>query len=200
MLFLKISVVKHYFWVIHETLLISFGDYCISLLIRISRDCAYHFRGMSCPYQFDRQVLLGYTYSSRIHNGAAPMLSLSYLIHDGFLKLATALRYSFAILPGLALALKSPPPRRRRGAPDRVSDLFEALDAFPFFVVMEDSDYTIRFMNGKLREKFGNRTGEKCYRAFIGRESPCPVCPVRAILHEGKDCFTCGCSTINCCW
>jgi PAS domain S-box-containing protein len=118
------------------------------------------------------------------------MLSLSHMMHEGFIQLATALWYSIAILPGLALALKSPPPRRRRGAPDRVSDLFEALDAFPFFVVMEDADYTIRFMNNKLRGKFGNRTGEKCYHAFIGRESPCPVCPVRAILHEGKEWFT----------
>lgn len=119
------------------------------------------------------------------------MLSLPHMMYEGLIQLGAVLRHSFAILPGLALALKSPAPRRRRGAPGRVSDLFEALDAFPFFVVMEDADYTIRFMNGKLRKKFGNRTGEKCYRAFIGRKSPCPVCPVRAILHEGKDCFTC---------
>ena len=118
------------------------------------------------------------------------MPSFSHLIHDGLLQLATPLRYAFAILPGMALALKSPAPRRRRGASGRTAEIFKALNSYPSFVVMVDSDYTICFMNEKLRERFGNRTGDKCYRAFIGRESPCPICPARAILHEGKEYLT----------
>jgi len=118
------------------------------------------------------------------------MLSFSYLINDGLLHLATALRYASAILPGLALALKTSAPRRRRGVPGGITYLFKALDSYPSFALIIDSDYAIRFMNRKLRERFGNRAGEKCYRAFIGRERPCAICAMRAILHEGKECFT----------
>jgi two-component system NtrC family sensor kinase len=95
-----------------------------------------------------------------------------------------------AALPILGLALKRTTRRRPRGTAERTSDIFEALDAFPFITVIEDADHNIRFMNGKARAKFGDKTGEKCHRVFVGHERSCSVCPVTAILHEGKEYFT----------
>ena len=118
------------------------------------------------------------------------MSFLPYLINSGLNRITTVLWLLFAVLPVLGLALKRTARRSPRSMAERASDIFEALDAFPFITVMEDADHNIRFMNGKAREKFGDKTGEKCYRAFVGCESPCVVCPVREILHEGKECFT----------
>ncbi|MCX6354657.1 MAG: PAS domain S-box protein [Candidatus Aureabacteria bacterium] len=80
-------------------------------------------------------------------------------------------------------------PRRRPAAPKK-PDLHKVLDSLDCFVVIEDSNYTICYMNKRLRRKFGDKTGKKCYRVFIGRKTPCPLCPVRTILHEGKKSLT----------
>jgi|GEM_PF-1855194 len=56
-------------------------------------------------------------------------------------------------------------------------------------VVVENDHYQIEYMNRSLIERFGNCVGQKCYRAFIGRQRPCPNCSVREIIHKGKKRF-----------
>ena len=56
-------------------------------------------------------------------------------------------------------------------------------------VVVENEHYQIEYMNQSLIERFGNCVGQKCYRAFIGRQRPCPKCSVKEIIHKGKKRF-----------
>ncbi len=53
-------------------------------------------------------------------------------------------------------------------------------------VVVENGAYEIEFMNKAMVRRFGNKVGRKCYRAFIGRNTPCPDCSVKEILHKRK--------------
>jgi len=99
-----------------------------------------------------------------------------------------------SLFPLLAMALsrrgQSRHAPRRRPSIRKKPDLHKILDSLDCFVVIEDSDYTVCFMNKRLKRKFGDKTGKKCYRVFVGRNTPCPICPVRAILHEGKKSLT----------
>ncbi len=90
------------------------------------------------------------------------------------------------IRPPRTSSSRPPRPHARRVA----SPLFDVFDAFDCFVVIEDADYTIRYLNRRARERYGDITGEKCHLILAGRDIPCPVCPVQAILHEGKQSFT----------
>jgi len=56
-------------------------------------------------------------------------------------------------------------------------------------VVVENGRFQIEYMNRSLVKRFGDCVGQKCYRAFIGRRSPCPQCSVREIVHKGKKRF-----------
>ncbi|MCX6348603.1 MAG: PAS domain-containing protein [Candidatus Aureabacteria bacterium] len=56
-------------------------------------------------------------------------------------------------------------------------------------VVVENEHYQVEFMNQTMVRRFGNQVGKKCYEAFIGRSSPCPVCGVKEVIAEGKDYF-----------
>jgi PAS domain S-box-containing protein len=56
-------------------------------------------------------------------------------------------------------------------------------------VVVENERYEVEFMNQTLIRGFGNQVGRKCFEAFIGRATPCPVCGVKAVIGEGKDYF-----------
>lgn len=56
-------------------------------------------------------------------------------------------------------------------------------------VVIEDKDYNVVYMNEALRKIFGDQTGKKCYKAFIGRDKPCPVCPIEEIIRKKKQRF-----------
>ena len=64
--------------------------------------------------------------------------------------------------------------------------LYSALDSISSFVVIEDENYSIQFMNKAAREVFGDRRGEKCYERFAGRKEPCPVCPIEEIVKKDK--------------
>jgi two-component system NtrC family sensor kinase len=64
--------------------------------------------------------------------------------------------------------------------------LYAALDSISSFVVIEDENYNIQFMNKATRELFRDRKGEKCYERFAGRKEPCPVCPIEEILKKGR--------------
>jgi len=53
-----------------------------------------------------------------------------------------------------------------------------------------DKDYTIRFLNKRIMDETGTKIGEKCYRAFEGRDAPCGRnCSVDEIISKGKSGF-----------
>lgn len=48
-------------------------------------------------------------------------------------------------------------------------------------VYVIDGDFTVLSFNPATGQRYPNlRTGQKCYRCLVGRDSPCPVCPVAA--------------------
>lgn len=64
--------------------------------------------------------------------------------------------------------------------------IYAALDSISSFVVIEDENYNIQFMNKATRKVFGDRKGEKCYERIARRKEPCPACPIEEILKKGK--------------
>ena len=57
----------------------------------------------------------------------------------------------------------------------------------PEGVVIENRNFEIEYANEPLIKAFGNIIGKKCYRVFIGRDKPCPVCPIKEILIKEKN-------------
>ena len=98
-------------------------------------------------------------------------------------RMRTSSRISRTKRPGPArpTAPKAGPPR----AP------LEIFDAVGCFVLIEDASHTILYNNARLRGRYGDLVGRKCYAAIAGRTSSCPSCPITAILHEGKESFSC---------
>ena len=48
-------------------------------------------------------------------------------------------------------------------------------------VYVIDGDFTVLSFNPATGQRYPNlRAGQKCYRCLVGRDSPCPVCPVAA--------------------
>lgn len=60
--------------------------------------------------------------------------------------------------------------------------LYKIFDALPEGVYVISKDYTIEFLNSTFRKTFGNVEGEKCYRAFYGRDSPCSHCDIPEVM------------------
>lgn len=54
--------------------------------------------------------------------------------------------------------------------------LFSVLDVIPAFVYLQAPDYSVRFVNRKFRELFGDPGDWPCYEAFYGRKKPCDPC------------------------
>ena len=48
-----------------------------------------------------------------------------------------------------------------------------------------NKDYIIEFQNELLRERFGDKTGEKCYAAYMGLEEPCHFCSIQEAIKTG---------------
>ncbi|MEW6594754.1 MAG: PAS domain-containing protein [Thermodesulfobacteriota bacterium] len=46
-------------------------------------------------------------------------------------------------------------------------------------------NYEIEYQNDILRDKFGNRLGEKCYQIYKQRDTPCEVCRMHAAIESG---------------
>jgi PAS domain S-box-containing protein len=49
-----------------------------------------------------------------------------------------------------------------------------------------NKDYIIEFQNELLRERFGDKTGEKCYAAYMGLEEPCHFCSIQEAIKTGS--------------
>ncbi len=62
--------------------------------------------------------------------------------------------------------------------------LFERV---PCFITVIDRDFRIVRANEKFRQTFGEARGNYCYRAYKGRETPCPECPAAMTFADGKE-------------
>ena len=60
------------------------------------------------------------------------------------------------------------------------------LGAMRSAITIRDLDYTITFQNDITTTIFGDRTGEKCYRAFEGKDEICEGCPVALAFEDGQ--------------
>ncbi|MGD9117486.1 MAG: PAS domain S-box protein [Dehalococcoidia bacterium] len=53
-------------------------------------------------------------------------------------------------------------------------------------LTVQDRDFNIIYQSEALREEYGDRLGEKCYRAYEDREEICEGCPVQKAFNDGK--------------
>ncbi|MCJ7790895.1 MAG: PAS domain S-box protein [Dehalococcoidia bacterium] len=61
------------------------------------------------------------------------------------------------------------------------------IDAMGDDLTIQDTEYNIIYQNEPAkRSSGGDRTGEKCYRVYEGRESICEDCPVEKAFKDGK--------------
>lgn len=68
------------------------------------------------------------------------------------------------------------------------------LSAINDMLVIIDSDLKILYQNDICRRKFGNHTGEYCYRVFEGKDKECDDCPVKRSF---KDYMTYSCERMR---
>lgn len=71
---------------------------------------------------------------------------------------------------------------RIREERDNLNLIFESMVDGAYLV---SKDRKLTFMNGVLREKFGDRAGATCYETFHNRQVPCPLCKLFKVL-DGK--------------
>jgi len=65
--------------------------------------------------------------------------------------------------------------------------LQSVIDAMADTLTIQDTEYNIIFQNELSKKNTdGDRTGEKCYRAYEGREKICEGCPVEKAFKDGK--------------
>ena len=60
------------------------------------------------------------------------------------------------------------------------------VDALEYGITIQDRDYNIIYQNEQAKKPFGEHIGEKCYRAYAGREEVCDGCPVKKAFNDGK--------------
>lgn len=65
--------------------------------------------------------------------------------------------------------------------------LFEEV---PCQISVQDRDFRIIQVNRVFQERFGDRLGEYCYRAYKGRDEICPICPVDNTFKTGQAQFS----------
>jgi histidine kinase len=65
--------------------------------------------------------------------------------------------------------------------------LFEEV---PCQISVQDRDFRIIQVNRVFQERFGDRLGEYCYRAYKGRDEVCPICAVEDTFQDGKPHFS----------
>ncbi|HEY55611.1 MAG TPA: PAS domain S-box protein [Dehalococcoidia bacterium] len=64
--------------------------------------------------------------------------------------------------------------------------LQSVIDAMEDGLTIQDKDYNIIYQNELLKEIYGDRLGEKCYRVYGDSEKVCPGCPVEKAFKDGK--------------
>jgi C4-dicarboxylate-specific signal transduction histidine kinase len=73
--------------------------------------------------------------------------------------------------------------RRRREAS---ASTLRYRDIMPVYMSVQDRSYRILESNERFDQDFGDRVGECCYRAYKGRDSICPGCPVERTFVDGQ--------------
>jgi len=58
--------------------------------------------------------------------------------------------------------------------------------AMEWGLTIQDLDYNIIYQNDVIKNKFGSRLGEKCYKIYEGEDKICNGCPVERAIKEGK--------------
>lgn len=65
--------------------------------------------------------------------------------------------------------------------------LLSLMEAMEYTVTIQDKEYNIIYQNEQSRiASGGDHVGEKCYRAYEGRERVCDGCPVEEAFKDGK--------------
>jgi histidine kinase len=62
-------------------------------------------------------------------------------------------------------------------------NLFELV---PCLITVQDRDYNLLSYNREFEKKFGPCPGERCYKAYKGRDLKCVNCPVERTFEDGK--------------
>jgi len=74
-----------------------------------------------------------------------------------------------------------------RKSKEEYQTLFEEV---PCQISVQDRDFRIIQVNRVFQERFGDRLGEYCYRAYKGREEICAICPVDNTFKTGQPQFS----------
>ncbi len=62
--------------------------------------------------------------------------------------------------------------------------MFRLFDAMQQYVIVDSPNYRIEYLNEAARQAFGELEGKVCYRE-LGKEAPCPTCPIPYLMKEG---------------
>jgi len=65
--------------------------------------------------------------------------------------------------------------------------LLSIMNAMPSGVTIRNRDYDLVYQNDYITKIFGERLGEKCYKAFPGIDKICDGCPVEKAYEDGKN-------------
>jgi PAS domain S-box-containing protein len=60
------------------------------------------------------------------------------------------------------------------------------IDAMEDYLTIRDKEYKIIYQSERVKKLWGDHLGEKCYRAFEGRNKICDGCPAEKAFKDGK--------------
>ncbi|MBW1674677.1 MAG: PAS domain S-box protein, partial [Deltaproteobacteria bacterium] len=69
---------------------------------------------------------------------------------------------------------------------NKLQALMDGLARTQIGIDIVGTDYKILFQNQALQERFGNLTGELCYKKYMGLEKPCDFCPMIEAIKNNK--------------
>lgn len=64
--------------------------------------------------------------------------------------------------------------------------LFSVLEGLPAMVYLQAPNYTIRYANRYMKERYGDPEGKCCYEIFHDKNAPCDVCNLSRVLETNK--------------
>ncbi len=63
--------------------------------------------------------------------------------------------------------------------------LFDNLERYSNSIIIIDNDYRIVYQNAQHRKRFGASLNQKCHKAFLNFDEPCPGCRMAQAMSEG---------------
>jgi PAS domain S-box-containing protein len=76
---------------------------------------------------------------------------------------------------------KAAPDGKKRGRiSESISERFSAFEALSDGVSAVDSRFTVIYMNGVLKARYGDLTGKKCFETPLGSDEICLMCPIKS--------------------